>query len=132
MLGDEVFQRGSNINSERLSFDFSFNRKVIDEELAQVEDIVNLAIAEKVDVVCEEMTIAEANEKGVIGVFNDKYGDIVKIYTIGTYSTEIYSGPHADNTADLCSFKIIKEESVATGVRFIKATIMKKNVAVHQ
>lgn len=123
VLGDEVFQRGSNITSERLRFDFSFPRKLTKEELEQVSDIVNEAIEKKLDVILEELPLNEAYESGAIGVFSGKYEDIVKVYTIPGYSKEICGGPHAKNTGELVRFKILKEEASSAGVRRIKAVI---------
>lgn len=123
VLGDEVSQRGSNITSERLRFDFSFGRKVTKEELVQIEAIVNEAIGQSIDVIFEEMTPEKAYEEGAIGVFSGKYREIVKVYTIPGYSKEICGGPHANNTGELVSFKILKEEASSAGVRRIKATI---------
>lgn len=123
VLGEEVFQRGSNITSERLRFDFSFGRKVTKEELEKVEAIVNEAIGKKLDVILDEMTPKRAYKEGAIGVFSGKYGEIVKVYTIPGYSKEICGGPHAKNTGELVSFKIIKEEASSAGVRRIKAVI---------
>lgn len=123
VLGEEVFQRGSNITAERLRFDFSFNRKLTKEELEQVAAIVNEAIEKKIDVMIEEMTPEEAYEAGAVGVFSDKYREIVKVYTIPGYSKEICGGPHAKNTGELISFTIIKEEASSAGVRRIKAVI---------
>ncbi|MDE5952080.1 MAG: alanine--tRNA ligase, partial [Acetatifactor sp.] len=122
-LGEEVSQRGSNITAQRLRFDFSFGRKVTGEELAQVEEIVNEAIKKKIDVVLEEMTPREAYAAGAIGVFSEKYGERVKVYTIPGYSKEICGGPHAQNTGELGSFRILKEEASSAGVRRIKAVI---------
>ncbi len=123
VLGPEVAQKGSNITAERLRFDFSFGRKMTAEEIAEVEKLVNEAIAAKAPVVCEEMTVAEAKEQGAIGLFESKYGEKVKVYTMGEFSKEICGGPHAENTGDLVSFKIKKEESSSAGVRRIKAVI---------
>ncbi|MCL2017443.1 MAG: alanine--tRNA ligase [Alphaproteobacteria bacterium] len=123
VLGDSVFQKGSNITAERLRFDFSFDRRVEPDELAKVECIVNDAIALGIPVGCAEMSVQDAKAAGAIGIFDDKYGDNVKVYTIGDYSKEICGGPHAANTADLIRFKIKKEESIAAGVRRIKAVI---------
>lgn len=123
VLGDEVSQRGSNITSERLRFDFSFGRKVTQKELDEVEAIVNEAIQKNIDVVLDEMPLEKAYEEGAIGVFSAKYGDIVKVYTIPGYSKEICGGPHAKNTGELVSFKILKEEASSAGVRRIKAVI---------
>ncbi len=123
VLGDEVSQRGSNITSERLRFDFSFGRKVTKEELEQVSAIVNEAIEKRIDVILEELPLQEAYESGAIGVFAGKYEDIVKVYTIPGYSKEICGGPHAKNTGELVSFRILKEEASSAGVRRIKAVI---------
>ena len=123
VLGDEVAQKGSNITAERLRFDFSFGRKMTPEELQEVERLVNVAIDAKVPVVCEEMTVPEAKAKGAIGLFESKYGERVRTYKMGDFSFEICGGPHAENTGDLGSFKIQKEESSSAGVRRIKATI---------
>jgi alanyl-tRNA synthetase len=123
VLGDSVYQRGSNINPERLRFDFSFNRKVTPAELAEVESIVNKAIQDGVDIICREMTVDEAKAEGAIGVFTDKYGERVKVYSIEGYSKEICGGPHAANTGELVSFKIQQETASSAGVRRIKACI---------
>ena len=123
VLGPEVAQKGSNITAERLRFDFSFGRKMTKEELAEVERLVNEAIGSHTPVTCEEMTVAQAKEQGAIGLFESKYGEKVKVYTMGPYSKEICGGPHAQNTGDLVSFKIKKEESSSAGVRRIKAII---------
>ena len=123
VLGDEVAQKGSNITAERLRFDFSFGRKMTKEEIAEVERLVNEAIDAHAPIVCEEMTVPEAKAQGAIGLFANKYGENVKVYTMGPYSKEICGGPHATNTGDLKSFKIQKEESSSAGVRRIKAVI---------
>lgn len=123
VLGNEISQRGSNITPERLRFDFSFHRKVTVEELAEVERIVNEAIDNHVDVSMQEMKLNEAYQLGAIGVFTSKYEENVKVYSIPGYSCEICGGPHADNTGELGSFQIIKEEASSAGVRRIKAVI---------
>ena len=123
VLGNDVAQKGSNITAERLRFDFSFGRKMTEEEKKEVERLVNEAIAANAPVVCEEMTVAEAKEQGAIGLFESKYGERVKVYTMGEFSKEICGGPHASNTGDLKSFKIKKEEASSAGVRRIKAVI---------
>lgn len=123
VLGDEVAQKGSNITAERLRFDFSFGRKMTKEEIAEVERLVNEAIDAHAPIMCEEMTVPEAQAQGAIGLFTSKYGENVKVYTMGPYSKEICGGPHATNTGDLKSFKIQKEESSSAGVRRIKAVI---------
>ena len=124
MLGDEVYQRGSNITPERLRFDFSFNRKVTEEELAEISRIVNEAIEKKIKVSVKEMAIEEAYQSGAIGVFSSKYEEKVKVYSIPGYSNEICEGPHAGNTEELGAFKIVKEEASSAGVRRIKAVII--------
>jgi len=119
----DIFQKGSNITTERLRFDFNFDRKLTNEELQKVEDWVNERINEKLDVVREEMTVEEAKKKGAQGVFEHKYGEKVFVYTIGKKSIEICGGPHVKNTSELVHFKIKKEESSAAGVRRIKAVL---------
>ena len=126
VLGDEVAQKGSNITAERLRFDFSFGRKIEPDELTEIQRLVNEAIDAKVDIVCEEMSVEEAKEKGAIGLFEAKYGSVVKVYTIDGFSKEICGGPHAANTADLGHFKIVKEQSSSAGVRRIKAVLTDK------
>ena len=123
VLGDEVAQKGSNITAERLRFDFSFGRKMTPEEIQEVERLVNEYIDAKAPIVCEEMTVDEAKAQGAIGLFTSKYGERVKVYTMGPYSKEICGGPHASNTGDLKHFTIKKEESSSAGVRRIKAVI---------
>ena len=125
VLGNEVAQKGSNITAERLRFDFSFGRKMTEEEKQEVEKLVNEAIAAKAPITMEEMTVEEAKEQGAIGLFESKYGERVKVYTMGEFSKEICGGPHASNTGDLVSFKIKKEEASSAGVRRIKAVIGK-------
>ena len=124
VLGDSIMQKGSNITPERLRFDVSFNRRIEPEELAEVEKIVNEAIAAAVPVECTEMPIEQARASGAIGVFGDRYGEIVKVYKMGDWSNEICGGPHAANTGELGRFKILKEESSAAGVRRIKAVLL--------
>ena len=123
ILDENIEQRGSNITPERLRFDFNFPRKLTPEELQALEDRVNQAIKDEVDVVCEQMSVDEAHKSGAIGIFDSKYGDIVKVYTIKGYSKEICGGPHAKNTRDLHHFKIVKEESSSSGIRRIKAIL---------
>jgi len=125
-LGPQVFQRGSNITVERLRFDFSYPEKLTNEQLAEVETIVNRAIQEKLPVVCETLDLVEAKAAGALGVFENKYeklGGKVKVYSIGSVSSEVCGGPHVENTSDLGHFKIIKEEAVAAGIRRIKAIL---------
>lgn len=123
VLGNDVYQKGSNITQERLRFDFSYPEKVSKENLKKVEDIVNEIIQKGLDVKYEEMSYEKAKEKNIIGLFEDKYGDIVKVYSIGDFSREMCGGPHVKNTKELGKFKIVKEESSSRGVRRIKAIL---------
>ena len=123
VLGTHVEQRGSNITAERLRFDFSHPDKMTPEQLAETEKLVNEAIARDIPVVCEEMDVESARAKGAMGLFGSKYGQVVKVYTMGDVSCEICGGPHASRTGELVSFKILKEESSSRGVRRIKAVI---------
>ena len=123
VLGDHVKQSGSNITTERLRFDFSHPEKMTPEQIKQVEDIVNEQIKRDLNVVSEEMPLEEAKKSGAIGLFENKYGDTVKVYTIGDFSKEICGGPHVKHTGELGHFKIKKEESSSAGVRRIKAVI---------
>ena len=123
VLGPEVAQKGSNITAERLRFDFTFGRKMTKEEIAEVQALVNEWIQADVPIEMKETTVAEAKAEGAIGLFESKYGEKVRMYTMGPYSKEICGGPHANHTGELVSFKIMKEESSSAGVRRIKATI---------
>ncbi|MHB9138202.1 MAG: alanine--tRNA ligase [Victivallaceae bacterium] len=126
VLGEHVEQRGSNITAERLRFDFSHNDRIPQEDLDKAEQIVNEVINRKLPVDCRELTVEEARQEGAIGLFGDRYGEKVKVYTIGDFSKEICGGPHAANTGDLGKFKILKEESSSRGVRRIKAVLIKE------
>ncbi|KKS26369.1 MAG: Alanine-tRNA ligase [Parcubacteria group bacterium GW2011_GWA2_42_11] len=123
VLGEHVYQKGSNITAERLRFDFSHPQKMTPEEIKKVEEIVNEKIAAKLPVVCEELSLDEAKAKGAMGVFEQKYGERVKIYGISGFSKEICGGPHVENTGELGKFKIKKEEASSAGVRRIKAVL---------
>lgn len=123
VLGDSVTQKGSNITSERIRFDFSWREKLTDEQKKRIEKIVNKKIQEGLSVTSEEIPIKEAREQGINGEFGDKYGDVVIVYKIGDYSAELCGGPHVKNTSELAHFKIKKEESVSAGVRRIKAIL---------
>lgn len=121
----EVQQKGSNITEERLRFDFNFARKLTPEEVTEVERLVNEQIKSNVPVVMREMTLDEAKEGGFTGLFESKYGDMVKTYSIGDFSREICGGPHAERTGLLGTFKITKQENVSAGVKRIKAVLIK-------
>lgn len=133
VLGDHVVQRGSNITAERTRFDFSHPEKVTPEQIKQVEDIVNKKIAEDLRVSWKEESTEEAL-RTASGAFGDKYGDKVKVYTIGgppsPFSREICGGPHVEHTSQIGEggrkFKIVKEESSSAGVRRIKAVLSKE------
>ena len=123
LVDENIRQKGSNITAERLRFDFNLDRPLTPEEIKKIEEYVNNAIAAKADVICTEMTVAEAKAMGAIGVFDSKYGEKVKVYEMGKYSTEICGGPHAANTGELGHFRIVKEQSSSAGVRRIKAVL---------
>lgn len=123
MYGPDIIQKGCNITSERIRFDFNLDHKMTDEEKAELTRIVNEKIKEGIPVTMEEIPYEEAKEKGAHGTFEDKYGSIVKVYSIGDFSKEICGGPHVSNTNELGTFKIIKEESSSAGVRRIKAVL---------
>lgn len=123
MFGVSVIQKGANITSERIRFDFSLNHKMTDLEKEELTKRVNTAIKENIPVMMEEMSYEEAKSKGAHGTFETKYGDVVKVYSIGNISKEICGGPHVSHTGELGIFKIIKEESSSAGVRRIKAIL---------
>lgn len=123
ILSPDINQKGSNITAERLRFDFNFDRKITDEELKQIENLVNEVIQAKLPIICEELTVEQAKEQGAVGVFDKKYGEKVKVYSMGDFSKEICGGPHASNTFELGHFRIVKEQSSSSGVRRIKAVL---------
>jgi len=133
MFEGQIAQKGSNINTDRLRFDFTFDRKLTDEEKKQIEDTVNEQISKGLEVSWAEYPTDYAlNELKAIGVFGDKYGETVKVYTMKAegekpFSVEICGGPHVDNTRELSEggkkFKIVKEQSSSAGVRRIKAIL---------
>ncbi len=126
VLDPSVSQKGSNITTERLRFDFNFERPMTSEEIKEVERLVNEAIKADVPVTMEEMTVEEAKSSGAVGVFESRYGDKVKVYTMGEFSKEICGGPHAKRTGDLGEFHIVKEQSSSAGIRRIKAVLTEK------
>lgn len=123
VLGEHALQRGCNITKERLRFDFNHPQKMTKEEIQKVEELVNSIIKKALPVACEEMSIEQAKESNATGLFSEKYGSIVKVYSIGDFSKEICGGPHVENSSELGRFKIIKEESASAGVRRIKAVL---------
>ena len=118
-----IKQKGSNITSERLRFDFNFPRKLGEEEIKKIEDLVNKKIQESLNVIREEMPLKEALKSGAQSEFGAKYPEIVSVYKINSFSKEICTGPHVKNTKEIGRFKIIKEEAIAAGVRRIKAIV---------
>lgn len=127
VLGEHVMQKGSNITTERLRFDFSNPEKLTPEQIKEVENLVNEQINKKLPVTMEEMSLEDAKKSGAMGVFESKYGEKVKVYTItddtNIFSREICGGPHVQNTGELGNFRITKEQSSSGGVRRIKAVL---------
>ena len=119
----DLIQKGSNITPERLRFDFNFDRKLTEEEIKKIKELVNKKIQEKIPVVKKEMTLEQAKKFGARGVFEHKYEDKIFVYSVGDFSKEICAGPHVKNTSELGKFRIIKEESSSAGVRRIKAIV---------
>lgn len=130
VFGSDVKQRGSNITPERLRFDFNFPRKLTDDELKKIEALVNEKIKASLKITRIEIPLKEALSSGAQAEFGDKYPELVSVYTMedksekrGWFSREICTGPHVENTKDVGTFKIIKEESAAAGIRRIKAIV---------
>jgi alanyl-tRNA synthetase len=123
VLGEHVGQKGSNITAERLRFDFSHPEKLSAEQIRQIENLVNEKIKENLPVKMEMMNLDEAKAKGAMAVFTTKYGEKVKVYSIGSFSKEVCGGPHTDFTGKLGKFKIIKEEAAGVCVRRIYAVL---------
>ena len=130
ILGDEIKQMGSDITAERTRFDFSFSRKLTDEELKKIEDLVNEVISKKLPVNFEEMPIENAKKTGALFFFKEKYPDKVKVYYVGeslnsAFSKEFCGGPHVKNTGEIGKFKILKSESIGSSTRRIRGIIYK-------
>ncbi|WP_321300661.1 alanine--tRNA ligase [uncultured Sphaerochaeta sp.] len=123
VLGEHVGQKGSNITTERLRFDFTHPSAMSKEEIQQVEDMVNEQIKRNLPVTCETMTVEEAKAQGAIAFFDSKYGEQVKVYSVGDFSKEVCGGPHVESTGSMGHFKILKEQSSSAGVRRIKAVL---------
>jgi len=123
ILGSSIYQKGSDINEERLRLDFPFERKLTEEELKRIEDLVNSKIQEELEISCNNLLLTEAQSQGYLGSFMAKYPDNVSVYNMGDWSKEICAGPHVKNTKELGNFKILKEESSSAGIRRIKATL---------
>ena len=128
VLGDEVKQMGSDITAERTRFDFSFSRKLTDEEVKKVEDLVNDIVSKKLPVSFEELPIEEAKKTGALFFFKEKYPEKVKVYYVGesldsAFSKEFCGGPHVKNTGEIGHFKIQKQESVGSSIKRIRGII---------
>ena len=123
VLGESVQQMGSNITPERMRFDFSFPRKLTEDEVKKIQDLVNKEIKRNLPVSHEEMPYDKAVKTGALSYFKERYPPIVKVYSVGDFSKEICTGPHVKNTKEMGHFKITKEESVSAGVRRIKAVL---------
>ena len=123
VLGDHAHQTGSNITLERIRFDFSHGEKLTEEQINKVEELVNQKIKEDLPVEREIMNIEEAKKIGAIGLFEEKYGEKVSVYSIGDFSKEICGGPHVEHTGEIGKFKIIKEEALGAGQRRIRAVL---------
>ena len=126
VLGSDTHQKGSNITTERMRFDFNCDHKLTDEEKAKIEEVVNDWIKAGLDVKCEEMKKEDAVKSGAECMFIEKYPDIVTVYTIGNVSKELCGGPHVKNTSELGKFKIKKEEASSSGIRRIKPDLIKE------
>ena len=121
VLGDHVEQAGQLVNENAVRFDFTHFSALTDEELLAVENLVNEKILEDIKVECREMPIEEAKKLGAMALFGEKYGDVVRVVTVGEFSKEFCGGTHIDSTAKLGLFKLVSESSVAAGVRRIEA-----------
>ncbi|MGB9598294.1 MAG: alanine--tRNA ligase-related protein, partial [Minisyncoccales bacterium] len=123
ILGQNVSQQGSDINPERLRFDFSFPRKLSKEELKMIEDLVNQKIKENLEVKKEKKKLTEAIKEGALAFFKEKYSPEVFVYSIGDFSREVCAGPHVKRTLELGHFKIIKEKGLGTNLRRVYAIL---------
>jgi alanyl-tRNA synthetase len=123
VLGSHVSQRGSNITSERLRFDFTHPDKLTPQQIAAVEAMVNEQIKADLPIRLEVVPLSQALEEGALAFFGEKYGQQVKVYSIGNFSKEVCGGPHVENTAELGQFRILKEEAVGRGLRRVRAVL---------
>jgi len=123
VLGDKVSQTGSNITKERLRFDFAFDRKLTPEEVQQVEDLVNKAIAGNLEVTQTFMAFDDAISQGALAFFKEIYGETVSVYRVGDFSMELCGGPHVEHTGVLGRFKIAKQKKIGAGIIRIRAML---------
>ena len=123
MLGNHVRQKGSNITAERLRFDFSHPAKMTPEELQRTEDLVNETIGRALPITMEVTDLETAKKKNAMALFSAKYGEQIKLFSIGDFSVEVCGGPHVANTSELGRFRIVKEEASSAGVRRIRAVL---------
>ncbi|OGF64463.1 hypothetical protein A2661_02895 [Candidatus Giovannonibacteria bacterium RIFCSPHIGHO2_01_FULL_45_24] len=132
VLGDGVKQAGSDITAERIRFDFTYDRKLTDEEIKKIEGLVNLAISKKYQVEMKEISYEEALKAGALHFFKEKYPENVKVYSVGDFradppeifSRELCGGPHVKNTSEIGQFKILKQEAIGSGARRLRAIVM--------
>lgn len=132
VLGEHIEQAGSSVSEERLRFDFTHFTAMTAEELSKVETEVNEMIANELDVVIEELPIDEAKKRGAMALFGEKYGDVVRVVSMGDYSVELCGGTHLENTVEVGNFKIVSEGGVAAGVRRIEALTGKGALTYYQ
>ena len=123
VLGEHVEQRGSHITSARLRFDFSHTQKLTDEEIKQVEDLINQKIEEDLRVSFKEMSLDEAIDAGALHFFGERYGEVVKVYSVGEFSKEVCGGPHVVSTSEIGHVRIIKQEKIGSGIIRIYAAL---------
>lgn len=123
ILGEHVSQKGSHITSERLRFDFSHNQKLTEDEIKSVEDVINQKVKEDLPVSFKEMSLPEAIKAGALHFFGERYGENVKVYSVGDFSKEVCGGPHVGHTSELGHVKIIKQESIGSGIIRIYAAL---------
>ena len=123
MFGEQLHQTGSNITSERVRFDFNFDRKLTDDEISEIEKTVNEKIKENLPVHFEILPLEKAKALGAIGLFDEKYAKDVKVYFVGDYSKELCGGPHVNFTSKIKKFKIIKQENIGNKQRRLYAVV---------